>query len=111
MGTDIQIVKSCLESENISDKQFSNKLKTFIGFGFNKNIGFMPKIVKNHRFYRRFFGDDARPWHMNCTSDLLGGKFSNFQFFGEKSTIVPTFSQFFLCFFFSVPAENPNTET
>ena len=40
MGTNIQIVKSCLESENISNNQFSNKFKTFIGFGFNKNIGF-----------------------------------------------------------------------
>ena len=38
MGTDIQIVKSCLESENISNNQFSNKLETFIGFWFNKNI-------------------------------------------------------------------------
>ena len=40
IGTDIQIVKSCLESENISNNQFSNNLKTFIGFGFNKNIRF-----------------------------------------------------------------------
>ena len=40
MRTDIQIVKSCLESENISNNQFSNKLNTFIGFGFDKNIGF-----------------------------------------------------------------------
>ena len=60
--------------------------------------------------YRHFFRN-------SCTSArapqsrFFGEKIGIFRFFGEKSVILPIFpdfssDRFFLCFYFSVPAEN-----
>ena len=64
--------------------------------------------------YRYFFKNSSTSARAP-QSRFFGGKIGIFRFFGEKSAILPIFlrffpdfssDRFFLCFFFSVPAEN-----
>ena len=56
-------------------------------------------------FYRYFFRNSSTSARAP-QSRFFSGKIGIFRFFGEKSAILPIFPRFFLCFFFSVPAEN-----
>ena len=56
-------------------------------------------------FYRYFFRNSSTSARVP-QSRFFGGKIDIFRFFDEKSIILPIFPRFFLCFFFSVLAEN-----